>query len=176
MKSNFARRFWIGIGIILGSIIIAGGALYYFSGVMQKEANAIVASKAAKESEAGSLKTLALLEGQAPQAAQYEAAIKNLIPSQSGLITFSTWVAGVAGKHKVSATVAYQGTPTPPAGSTPGTAKFTMTAQGPEGSIAPFLRDLTTKEPGFIVSFSSFDFTNNQNQETIVAQGTVYFR
>ncbi len=176
MHDSFKVRFWIGTVVIVCSIVAAFVAFSYFSGAISAEADQIVMAKTKAGNDASSLSSLASLEAAAPQAAQYDAAIKQLIPDQSGLLTFSVWMAQVASRFQVNSTVSYQGTPVPPSGNMPGNAGFTLSAQGPEGSMIPFLDYLATQAPGFIVSFTSVDFTNDHTQETVTAQGVTYFR
>lgn len=164
------------MGIILASIVAATAAFSYFSGAIGDHVNKIVAAKQEADSEAASVADVASLQAAASQATQYDAAISTLIPDQSGLINFSTWVSQIAATYQVSVSVAYQGDPTPPSGNSPGTAVFTMTVQGPEGSVLPFIDYLSSEAPGFIVSFTSFNFANDQTQETFTAQGVTYFR
>lgn len=173
---GYNGRIWLGVGVILVSIIAATIAFFYFSGAIGSQADQIAIVKLKASNDANALANLASLEGAAPQADQYDAAIHQLIPDQSGLISFNTWMGQVASQYQVNTSVAFTGDPTPSAGDTPGSATFSMTAQGPAGSIIPFLDYLTTHAPGFIVSFTSLDFTNTQSQESLSAQGVTYFR
>ena len=176
MNRGFKKSLWISVGVIGASVIAAAGACYYFAGVIGAQADAVVNAKTQAEQSADTVGALALLESQAPQAEQYSQAIQNLIPDQAGLITFNSWVNGIAAKYHMTATVTFQGNPTPSAGVTPGSANFTLVAEGPAGETAPFLDDLTTQEPGFLVSLSSFDFAESGQQENLTAQGVLYFR
>ncbi len=176
MTADFKKRLWIRAGVIVGSIAIAIGAFWYFAGAIKAQATRVAAFKEDAASNANAAAQLAALERAAPQAANYAAALQNLLPDQSSLINFSAWLSAAATRYGVQAAAAFRGNPVPPAGTAPGTAAFTMTVQGPEGSIAPFLDYLTRNDPGFIVSFSSFDYTNNRTQENLTAQGTTYFR
>ena len=176
MNDRFKKYLWIGTGVILGSIVIASVAFYFLSNEITAQADSIVVERTAAQNEASAIAGFAALETQAPKAMQYDAAIQKLLPDQSGLITFNTWVTQIAKKYNVIATVAYQGDPTLPAGPVPGSAAFTMTAQGPENSMVPFIDYLSSQAVGFPLSFESFDFTNNRTQENFTGQGTLYFR
>lgn len=176
MHDGFRRRFWIGVTIILLGIVGGIAAFSYFSGAIGAKADQISMAKMKTGSDANALANLASLEGDAPEAARYDAAIHQLIPDQSGLIGFNAWIGQVAAQYKVNASVSFRGDPVPPSGNAPGTAGFTLTAQGPEGSLIPFFDYLTTRATGFIVSFTSVDFTNDQSAESLTAQGITYFR
>jgi hypothetical protein len=176
MNDRFKKYLRIGIGVILGSMVIALVAFYFLAQNLRAQADDIVAKKTTAKSEANAVADFAALESDAPQAMQYDAAIQKLLPTQSGLIAFNTWVSQIATKYGVIATAAYQGDPTLPTGAVPGSASFTMTAQGPENSIAPFIDYLSAHAVGFLLSFGSFNFTNNKTQENFTGQGTLYFR
>lgn len=176
MDARFKKRLWIGGGVIMASIFIASGAFYFLSGSITSKADKIVAQKTSARNNANAIANFATLATALPEATKYETAIQKLLPDQSGLISFNTWIGQIAQKYGVIATVAYQGDPTPATASVPGSANFTMTAQGPEGSIVSFLDYLSSQAQGFILTFNTFDFTNDQSQEGIIAQGTIYFR
>jgi hypothetical protein len=176
MNNSFKKHLWIGTGIIVGSMAVAFIAFYLFSGYLRTRADNIIAEKTAAKKEASAIADFAALKTDAPKAAQYDVAIQKLLPSQSGLITFNAWVSQIAKGYGVIATVAYQGDPTLPTGATPGSAAFTMTAQGPENSIVPFVDYLSSRAVGFPFSFGSFNFTNDRTQENFTGQGTLYFK
>lgn len=176
MNSNFKKRLWIGVGVIFGSMVIAFGAFYFLSDGLHVQADSVVAEKVAAQRAAAAIANFAALKTDAPQAAKYEAVMQKLLPDRSGLITFNTWVNQIAKRYGVAATVAYQGDPTLPVGAVPGSAAFTMTVQGPENSIVPFVNYITARAAGFPLSFGSFDFTDDRTQENLIAQGTLYFR
>jgi hypothetical protein len=157
-------------------VILAIVAFWFLLGSITAQADRVISQKNATQEGTNAIASFAVLKAAAPQAAQYEAAMQTLLPDQSGLITFNSWVNQAAKKYSVTATVAYQGDPVPATAGIPGTANFTMTAQGPENSIAPFMDYLSSQASGFILLFGSFDFTNNQAQESVIAQGTLYFR
>ncbi len=176
MNHNFKKRLWIGLSVTFGSIVAAAIGFYFLSNDLQTQATNVMVTRAAIQNRSNVVANFAALEADAPKAEQYAAAIQQLLPDQSGLIVFNSWVSQIAKNYNVAATVAFQGNPVPSSASSPGTIDFTMTAQGPEGSIGPFLTYLSSQASGFILSFSSFDFTNNKTAENLTAQGTVYFR
>jgi hypothetical protein len=176
MNDSFKKYLRIGVSVIFGSIAIASVAFWFFSNGIHAQADSIIAEKMTVKNEASAIANFATLESDAPKAAQYDAAIKKLVPDQLGLITFNTWVSQIAKEYGVIATVAYQGDPTLPVGVVPGSTAFTMTAQGPENSIVPFIDYISAQAVGFPFSFGSFNFTNDRAQENFTGQGTLYFR
>lgn len=176
MKKYFAKQLWISFGIVIGSMAIAAGVLYVFFGKMSAEANAIVVDRAVVQSNTDAVAELAQLEGQAPQAAQYEAAIDQLLPDQYGLVSFPQWLAQVGAKYDVTTSAGFQGSVTPPTGMTPGTVEFSFTATGAPTNIVAFLNDIDTQSSGFLLSLTSFTVTNTGSSEQMTGQGTLFFR
>src|SRR6185437_3548916 len=92
-KDRFTKQFWISLGIIAASIIIAVVVLNYFAGDMDAQASAIVSARGQAQAQTAAIANLAALKSQAPQAAQYQAAIDGLLPDQYNLVTFPQWFA-----------------------------------------------------------------------------------
>ena len=175
-KERFTRKLWISFGIIVGSIAIAIGILAFFSGRISSEANAIVSDRAMVRSKTDALANLAQLESEVPQAAQYQAAIDQLLPDQYGLVAFTQWLAQLGDKYGVTTDAAFQGSVTPSAGTTPGTAQFSFSAQGSPSALAAFLDGMSAKSSGFLLTLTSFDVTGVGSNENMTGQGTLFFR
>jgi Tfp pilus assembly protein PilO len=175
-KERFARQLWISFGIIVGSIAIAAGMLAFFSGNIFAQADAIVSDRATVRSKTDALANLAQLESEAPQAAQYQSAIDQLLPDQYGLVTFTQWIAQLGTKYDVTTSAAFQGSIVPSAGNTPGTAQFSFSIEGSPENIAAFLDGMNTKSTGFLVTLTSFDMTGSGSNENMTGQGTLSFR
>ena len=82
---QFAKKLWISFGIIVVSIAIAGGALYFFSGDLSANADAIVAARAALNQQTTAVENLASLKQQAVTAAQYQATNPGLTAIRGGV-------------------------------------------------------------------------------------------
>jgi hypothetical protein len=175
-KERFTRKLWISFGIIVGSIAIAIGILAFFSGRISSEANAIVSDRAMVRSKTDALANLAQLESEVPQAAQYQAAIDQLLPDQYGLVAFTQWLAQLGDKYGVTTDAAFQESVTPSAGTTPGTAQFSFSAQGSPSALAAFLDGMSAKSSGFLLTLTSFDVTGVGSNENMTGQGTLFFR
>jgi hypothetical protein len=175
-KKRFARQLWISFGIILGSIAIAIGILAFFSGRISSEADAIVSDRAMVRSKADALANLAQLESEAPQAAHYQGAIDQLLPDQYGLVTFTQWLTQLGNKYGVTTNAAFQGSVTPSAGTTPGTAQFSFSAQGSPSDLVAFLDGMSAKSSGFLLTLTSFDVTGEGSNENMTGQGILFFR
>jgi Tfp pilus assembly protein PilO len=175
-KKRFARQLWISFGIIVGSIAIVAGMLVSFSGDISAQAAAIVSDRATVQSKTDALANLAQLESEAPQAAQYQSAMNQLLPDQYGLVTFTQWITQLGAKYDVTTNAAFQGSIAPSAGTTPGTAQFSFSAEGSPENIAEFLDGMNAKSTGFLVTLTSFDVTGSGSNENMTGQGTLFFR
>lgn len=175
-RNQFVRQLWISAGVIVGSIAIAAGAMAFFSGGLSSQADAIVNDRAIVQSKTDALANLAQLESEAPQAAQYQAAMDQLLPDQYGLVTFTQWLAQLGAKYNVTTNAAFQGSVTPANGITPGTAQFSFTAQGAPQDLTDFLDGMNTKSSGFLLTLTSFDVTGQGSTESITGQGMLFSR
>lgn len=173
-NERFTRHLWISFGIVAASIIIAGGALYFFANNLSASADAIVSARTAVNGQDAAVANLADLKQQAVQAAPYQTAIDELIPDQYGLVPFTQWFAQQGGPYNVAASAAFQGGVTPSSGSTPGNIAFSFTASGSLGNIISFLEFVSTQSSGFLVAFNAFNVTSNGTDYTITGGGTVF--
>jgi hypothetical protein len=148
----------------------------FFSGQISSEVDAIVSDRAMVRSKTDALADLAQLESGAPQAAQYQEAIDQLLPDQYGLVAFTQWLTQLGNKYGVTTNAAFQGSVTPSAGTTPGTAQFSFSAQGSPGALASFLDGMSAKSSGFLLTVTSFDVTGGGSNENMTGQGVLFFR
>jgi Tfp pilus assembly protein PilO len=175
-KKRFIRQIWISVGVIVGGIAIASGLLVFFSGNISAEADTIVSDRSTVENKTDALANLAKLESEAPQAAQYQSAINQLLPNQDGLVVFTQWISQLGEKYGVTANAAFQGSVVPSAGATPGSAQFSFSVEGSPADIADFLNGMDKKATGFLLTLASFNVTGNGSNETMTGQGTLFFR
>ena len=174
MDNHFARRLWLSFGIIVASIVIAAGALYFFAGNLSANADAIVSARAALNKQNSVVANLAGLKQQAAQAAQYQTAMGQLVPNQYGLVTFEQWFSEQGAKYHVSASASFQGAATPSAGSTPGSAAFSFTVSGSLDDVDSFLNFVSAQSPDFLIAFNSFNVTGDGINYNATGLGTVY--
>lgn len=176
VKDRFIRQFWIGVGIIIASIVIAAGVLFFLSGDLSSQAAAIAADRAVIQEKTNAVADLARLEADAPQAAQYQKEIDQLLPTQYGLVDFTQWLSQLGAKYSVTTDAAFQGSVVPPAGVTPGMAQFSFSAEGSPTDLIAFLGGMNATSSGYLISLGSFNVTNSENNEKIAGQGTVFFQ
>jgi len=175
-KDRFTKQFWISLGIIAASIIIAVVVLNYFAGDMDAQASAIVSARGQAQAQTAAIANLAALKSQAPQAAQYQAAIDGLLPDQYNLVTFPQWFARLGTQYGVSANATITGSLTPSAGATPGSTSFSFGVSGKGSAVTDFLDVMSTKAPGFILTIGMLDVTSDGNNYNVTGQGTLFTR
>ena len=175
-KERFTRQLWISLGIIVGSIALAAGLLAFFSGDISAKADAIVADRVPIQTKTNAVANLAQLEAAAPQAAQYQTEIDQVLPNQYTLATFTQWFAQLGAKNGVTTDAAFQGSAVPPAGIAPGTAQFSFDAEGPSANLIAFLNEMNAPSSGFLISIASFDVTTDGTNDKMTGQGTVFFQ
>ncbi len=110
---HFKKQLWISSGVIAGSIIIAGVALFLLAGHIDSLANKITAARQAAADESAAYGMIAMLKTGAAAATQYQAAMDKLLPTQDGVIAFSGQVSQLAARDGVTASFAFQGDATP---------------------------------------------------------------
>ena len=176
MKNDIKKQLWISGAIIFGSMVVAAAVVYYLSFDIAAKAKAIADDRSLTDQKTGVLAVLAGLKAQAPQAAAYQAAIDQLIPSQDGLIGFGGWLNQIASSDGVTANFSFDGDPVPASGNIPGYVAFSLNASGPINNIVNFLDDIESKSPGFLLSIKSFDLTEQTANYQIVAQGQLFSR
>lgn len=170
------KRLWVSFGIIFGTIIVASAAVYYYAGEVHDEAGKIVVDRTLIAQQEAALSNLAALKQDAPKAAQYEAAINQLVPDQYTLITFSKWLTTIAQKYNVTAGSSFGGNPSNPGAGTPGVESFSLQAQGNQNDMVKFLQDIETESAGFLLSIDGFDFTTDGANSRITANGRLFFQ
>jgi len=176
VKEYFARQLWISFGIILGSIAIVGVAAFFMLGDISKQASTIVSDRTMIEEKNDAVTDLAELEAQVAQAAQYEQAITQLLPTQFGLVSFPQWLAQLGSRYSVTTTATLQGSVAPPTGSSAGTVGFAFSAVGSPSNVTAFLDAMISKSPGFLASVNSFNVTGDATNETVTGQGMLFFQ
>jgi len=176
MHLNLRRQLWTSLSIIVGSIIAVTIGLNILSGDITILAGKISSDRSLIDQQTGILAILASLKAQEPQAAVYQSAMDGLLPTQDGLIDFTSWIADAAKADGVSAQVAFQGAVTPGTGVTPGNAGFSFTVTGPLNAISAFLSDIETKKTGFIIQINSYDLSDQNEGYQLTGQGSTFFR
>jgi Tfp pilus assembly protein PilO len=176
VSEHFERKLWIGFGIIVASIIIAGGASYYFAGDLSANAAAIVSARGALDEQNASIANLAGLKQQAAQAAQYQTAMNHLLPDQYGLVIFTQWFAGQGTQHSVSASANFQGVAIPSNVTLAGAAPFTFSATGSLANLASFMDAISARSSDFLIAVNSFNVTTVDGGYSITGDGVVFSR
>jgi hypothetical protein len=176
MDTSFNKHFIIGLSVILGSILIAGIALFFLSGTVAGSVTAILADKSKISGQSNSVSAIAELKQEAAQAAPYQAAMDTLLPTQDKLIGFNAWISNIATADHVSATASFQGEPSPPLVGSAGQADFSIAATGSAQDITNFLTDVELRSAGFLLQLTSIDLIDQGSNYELTAQGMAFFQ
>lgn len=173
---HFKKQLWISTAIIVGSVILAGIALFLLASHIDSLTLKITGARQAAADESAAYGMLAGLKRDATAAAQYQIAVDKLLPSQDGVIAFSSQVNQLAVNEGVSSNVSFQGDATPPAPPLAGSINFILSATGPIDKVLAFIKDVELKAPVALSSIDTFDLSRSGGGYTISAQGKVYFK
>jgi type II secretory pathway pseudopilin PulG len=176
VKDRFTKQLWIGLGIVIVSIAAAALAIFFFVGNLTTQADTIEQDRALIQKQTDSVANLASLEHAVPQAAQYQTAMDQLLPDQYGLVTFEQWFSQAGRRYNVTSAAQFLGAAASPQGTTPGTAGFSFDAEGSPADLIRFLDGINMKSAGFLISLSTFSFTNTNNSAKVMGQGIIFFR
>jgi hypothetical protein len=176
VKDQFTKQLWIGLGIVIVSIAIAGGATFFLFDTISSQADAIVNDRLSMQEKTSAVAKLAEFKAEDVQAEQYQRAINQLLPDQYGLVTFTQWLSQLGFKYGVTTSAAFLGSVVPPAGGVAGTAQFSFSAEGSSGDVVAFLYGMNAKAPGFLVSLTSFTVASDGAVEKVTGQGMLFFR
>jgi hypothetical protein len=172
----FKKNLWISGGIVVGSLLIALGALIFLADNLNSQVAMIAEARSAVQKQTDQVAELASLEQQSARAVQYQSAINQLLPDQYGIFNFPEWFLQVGHQYNVTSDASLQGTVTPSKGSAPGTAMFSFDAQGSMSDITSFLDAAVTKSSGFLFTITSFTLTSDGTEYKITGQGTLFSR
>ena len=176
MVIDLRKQLIVSFSIIVASVIIATILLYVLAGRIALESQKIQADRGISSQETGVLAVLAELKDAAPQAATYQAAINQLLPSQDDLIGFGDWVNAAANANQVSASFSFQGNPVAPTDMTPGQSAVSLQVNGSLDGITTFLKDIEATSPGFLVQIPSFDLSTSGGGYRLTAPAILFFQ
>lgn len=173
--ASLKNQLIISFSIIVVSVVAATVALYLISGDIAAQVKTIQADRASISQDTGALTLVSDLKKQESQVDGYQAAIDQLLPTQDGLIGFSSWIGTIANANQVTATVSFSGNPLPPVTGLQGSSGFSLEVDGSLANIVAFLKDVETS-PGFLLQISSYDLVASGSGDRLTAQGVVFFR
>jgi hypothetical protein len=176
MKNSFNWYLLVSFGIILGTVVIATVAFYFLIGDITSRSSAISADRTLVANQNNSLATFAEIEQDSVEAAEYKTAMDKLLPAQNELIDFPQWLQNVAATYNVTVNFSFTADTVPATPTNPGTIGFSLTAEGGNNDVISFLKDLESQAPGFLLSFNSFNLTQNGGPLNVVIGGNMFFR
>jgi len=176
MKDDFNRYLWINFGILFGVIVIAVVALYLFTGDIISRSNAILADRALIARQNASLAAFAEIKNDSAEAAKYKTVMDKLLPTQSEIINFQTWLQSFEAAYGVTTNFSFTANIVPSTQTKPGTIGFSLTVQGSSSNVLSFLRDIESQAPDYLLSFDSINISQNGENTEAVASGNIFFR
>jgi hypothetical protein len=176
MDKKFKREVWIGVAVILGSIILFLVASALISDQMATTSKQVADGRALIAKRADLLANLAEIKNNTSEAAAYQQKINNLLPSQEQLLNFPQILGSLASAHGVSFSFSFRGTPTLPKGTSPGMAGFTLDTSGSLDALNLFLNDIEVKATRFLISIDSLDLSQSGSGYALNIQGQVFFQ
>jgi hypothetical protein len=176
MKDPFTKQLLLNLGIITASIIGAAAAFYFILSDVHARAAVIAQSQAAVTARNSNLTQLASLEGDAPAAATYEAAIAKLLHPRDDLLQFPHQIQTLGETYNVGAQAAFTSEPSAAAANTAGVVTFSLNASGQPDDLLAFLKNVETQSSQFLVIMDSVDFAPVTGSGRMTGSGRVFFR
>jgi len=154
-----------------------GGALYFLAGQLAATSAKIISDRAATIKSSGAVTVYASLKRQMADAAGYQAAMDQILPTQDGLIKFNQWIASIASKYQITANASFHGgEPSATSMGQIGQEGFTLSANGTLNNLVAFLQDIQSKSPGFLLNITSFNLAKQGGSYQFEGQGQLFFR
>jgi hypothetical protein len=175
-QKNFKEQVWTGVGIIVGSMIVFGVALYLTANDLQEQIGAVTKSRSDIADQSVLINSYSNLKENAQAAAAYQTAMDQLLATQDNLIAFPSQINGLARNNGVDLVFSFEGDPVPAGSSTVGYVDFKLNATGSLDGITAFLKDMESSTPVLLSTIDSFDLTQSGSNYIVVALGRVFFK
>ncbi|MBI4087453.1 MAG: hypothetical protein HY434_01335 [Candidatus Liptonbacteria bacterium] len=172
----FRRELTVNFSIIIGSMVVFAGILYFFSQELSSEAEKIVARRLLINQRVSAIGTLAALKKDAPQADAYLHAMNWLLVAQDQLLEFPRWLDGLARVRQTGIKFSFHGNQVAPRENSPGYIPFSLDLQGGLQNLTDFLKDVEFQSPRFLAEIDNFDITKNESGYRLSANGRVFFQ
>jgi hypothetical protein len=178
MKNGFGRMMWVSVGIIVGSFLVFGAALYWTIGDLDARLTEITSTRQTISSNTKAIQSLASLKEFAPQVQAYQDRINLLLPGKDDLLDFPHQIESLARLNHVATTFTFKSVPTPPTETEPGYIGFSLTVVGGYDGVQSFLRAFETQSSRFSVILDTFDVNSGVSDSDyhLVTDGRVFFK
>jgi Tfp pilus assembly protein PilO len=176
MDNRFKREIWLGVGIILGSIIIFLVSSTLFSDRMAASSQKISSTRMEIAKRTDLIVNLANIKNTSAEAEIYQQKMNSLLPSQEQLLNFPQALGALATAHGVTFSFSFRGTLTLPTALTPGVAGFSMDTNGTLDQLKIFLNDIEAKASRFMLSVDTFDLSQTATAYSMSIQGRSFFQ
>jgi Tfp pilus assembly protein PilO len=176
MQDNFRRESWISIAVIVGSLLVYGGLVWWFDRDLEAKAKDVALSRSLINQRAKSIEVLANLKRNSREVESRQEIMAQLIPVREELLNFPRWLEGIARLHGVAMVFSFDPGTTPPQGDRPGHENFRLTANGSYEELERFFRDIEQQSSRFLLSLNSFDLVRTESDYRATVLGRVYYR
>lgn len=167
---------WVGLGVVIGSMVVFGVVFYILAGIISGQADAITRSRNDAANQSALINSYGNLKANSAAAAVYQTAMNKLLTSQDNLISFPSEINGIARTNGVETSVSFQGDPVPSKANTAGYVGFKLNATGPLSGITSFLQDVESSAPILLSKIDNFELVQSGSNYTLTAMGKVFFK
>jgi hypothetical protein len=176
MKGNYRAYILTSVGVIVGSFLVFGFAVFWFLGQAEEVSSNILTKRTTIQSQAQQLEALALFKERESNFASFEEKIDLLLPVKDELFKYRQSLETKAFQNDVRLDFDFRGE-SPGDDTAFGFALFAISADGSLDALRSFFFDIDNQGPQYLIRFDSFDI-NRQGAESyrVTAQGRVYHR
>jgi Tfp pilus assembly protein PilO len=177
MDHHFRKKVWLGLGILVASIAVLGGMLFWLAGKVKKDSEKAALTRAAIESYSRAVAILAELKSRAAEVDALSRKLNALLPTKDDLIELPKFLEDQGRISGVGVTLSFSGgSATEPQADRPGSIGFSLDARGETERLRSFFRELETNSAKFIVVLDSLDVNLSGGEYRATAQGRAFFK
>lgn len=173
MSQDFRKWLLIHGGIIAGTVLILGGALWYMRSDISSRIEAIRSKELQIALRLRASGLLAALKREREEAKPFEPKLQSFLPPRDQLIAFSRDLERLARARSVGLGFGF-GAETPATQDAAGTIGFTITVGGTPANILAYLEDI--ERSAFIIRIENVDLSGSGSIYSLASDGKVFFR
>lgn len=175
MNDHFRRHIVISSAVIITSLVVFGGGLYWLNNDLETQAERIINARNTVARRSSSLEALAELKQVAPRAEEYQRTMDRFLPTQDELIGFGSWLENLGRVRQVSVDFSFEGGQTASTENAPGFIPFSLRLSGGHQNVVGLVGDLELAGTQYLISLGGIELTRNGNVYKISTSGYVYF-
>ncbi len=112
-QKDFKKQLWLGIGIIVGSMIIFGVAFYILADNIASSTSTITRNRNNIAEQSTFINSYSNLKEDAPAVSDYQVAMDQLLTTQDNLIEFPSQLDDISRNNNVTVLFSFVGDPVP---------------------------------------------------------------